>query len=211
MVADVTGAGGRDLVLTYSRLGHLALHGLPPRSTAPQKQATRYPALQAMLRVVTPGGHVITVPINYKVSQPHGRLGLMGVPATAALISLAHVSDLPGKQIFVQVGRLSSGTTAVAYSLYHGQLINSGAALAYGGDGGTRATFQCVAGNPQRLLQRTFELINVIHDPIYGQWKETTVSYAWRGPRLVGTGQSTVERDAAPRDSIGTGCMTGVT
>jgi hypothetical protein len=210
-VADVTGGGRRDLVLTYSRLSHLALHGLPPRSTARHKQATRYPALEAMLRVVTPDGHVDTVPIRYQIPQPPGRLGLIGDPSTAALISVAHVNDLRGKEIFVQVGQISSGSTAVAYSLYHGQLINSGAVLAYGGDGGTRATFQCVAGNPQRLLQRTFELINLIHDPIYGLWKETTDTYTWYGPRLVRTRQSAVKRRVAPRDSIGAGCMRGVT
>jgi hypothetical protein len=211
MVADVRGDGRRDLVLTYSRLRHFALHGLPPRSTAPHKDAALYPALQAMLRVVTPDGHMVTVPIHYQVPQPHGRLGLLYVPAAAALISVAHVNDLPGKEIFVQVGQISSGSTAVAYSLYRGQLINSGAVLAYGGDGGTRATFQCVAGNPQQLLQRTFELINVTHEPIYGLWKETTATYRWQGRRLVRTRQSTVKRDAAPRDSIGAGCTRGVT
>jgi hypothetical protein len=210
MVADATGNGRRDLVLTYSRLSHLALHGLPPRTTAPHKEATRYPARQAMLRVVTPDGHVTTVPIHYQVAQPHGRLGLLYVPTAAALISIAHVSDLPGKEIFVQVGHLSSGSTALAYSLYHGQLAASGVALAYGGDGGTRATFQCVAGNPQQLLQRTFELINVIHEPIYGLWKETTDTYGWHGSRLVRTGQSTVKRNAAPRDGIGAGCIRGI-
>ncbi len=163
-----------------------------------------------MLRLVTSDGQIISAPIHYKVAQPHGKLGLIDVPAAAALISIAHVNQLRGKEIFVQVGHISSGSTAVAYSLDHGQLVASGVVLGYGGDGGTRANFQCLAGNPARLLQHTYQLVQVIHDPMYGVWNETTVTYAWHGPRLVKIAQSTVNRRLSPRDTVGISCIKGI-
>jgi hypothetical protein len=205
-VADVSGNGRRDLILSYSRLSHVSLGGLPPRSRARGQVSKRYPAEQAMLRIVSPDGHVITTPIAYMTTPFDKTPAQLQKAGAAALISVAHVSDEPGKEIFLQTGQISSGSIALAYSLYHGRLVASGVVLAYGGDGGTRANFQCLTGNPPRLIQHRYELVQVIHDAIYGWWNETTTTYAWYGPRLVKVAQSTFKRRVSPSDSVGVGC-----
>lgn len=213
IVADVSGNGRRDLVLSYSRLSHLSLGGLPPRLRKPGRPIRRYPAEQAMLRIVTTGGRVITAPIEYMITPFHKTSAQLEKAQASVLISVAHVSDEPGKEIFLQTGQISSGTDALAYTLYHGRLVSSGVVLGYRGDGVTKATFQCLAGNPPRLVQYNYELsreIRVIHGEIYGWWDETTTTYAWHGPRLLKIAQRSVKRRVRPRESVGIGCMKGI-
>ena len=207
-VADVSGNGRPDLILSYSRLSHVSLP-MPRRLRRPH-QVKMYPAEQAMLRIVTPDGHVVTAPVEY-MTTPFNTTPAQLVKAQAsALISVAHVSDEPGKVIFLQTGEISSGTNALAYTLYHGRLVSSGVVLGYRGDGGTRASFQCLAGNPPRLVQHNYELIQIIRDSIYGWWNQTTTTYAWHGPRLVKTASSTHKRRVSPSDSVGVGCTKGI-
>jgi hypothetical protein len=212
----VFGDGRQDLVLSYSRLSHKALGGLPPRSREPGQDSRRYPAEQAMLRIVSPDGHMITTAIKYTTVPVNGTPAELDRAEAASLISVAHVSNDPGKQIFLQIYHISSGSTAVAYSVYQGHLISSGALLGYGGDSGAQAGFQCVAGNPPRLIQHTYELIrgikaigNTVH--IYGWWNVTTTTYAWHGPRLARLTQDTVKRRVIPSDTAGAGCTKGIT
>ena len=85
--------------------------------------------------------------------------------------------------------------------------------LSYGGDSATRTGFNCVAGNPPRLIERSFELIRgikLIDTVIYGIWKQTTVTYAWHGSRLVKIAQSTVKRRVLPTAGVGAGCIKGI-
>jgi hypothetical protein len=208
-VADVSGNGRRDLVLSYSLLSHVGLKS-PPRLHESGRSSERYLAKQAMLRVVSPDGHAVTARVKY-MTTPVGKFPAQLVKAQAsALISVTHASDEPGKVIFLQTGQISSGTNALAYSLYHGRLISSSVLLGYRGDGGTRANFQCLAGNPPRLVQHNYELIQIIHGYIYGWWNETTTTYAWHGPRLVNIASSTVKRRVSPSDSVGAGCAKGI-
>ena len=209
MVVDLSGNGRRDLVLIYSRLGKLRLQGLPPRREGSQQSATRYPAEQAMLRVVSADGHVSTAPIDFTTTPFNKAPAQLERAEAAALISVAHVGDGRGKEIFLQVQQISSGSTVVAYHLYRGRLIPSGVVLGYGGDGGTRAGFQCLSGNPPRVSLHNYELTRLIHEPIYGWWTETTTTYAWHGPRLVKIAQSIVKRPVSPRDNVGVGCRKG--
>jgi hypothetical protein len=210
MVADVSGTGHPELVMTYSRLSHVSFNS-PPRL---RKHARRYPAKQAMLRIVSPAGHMTTTPIGYSYVPVKGRAKLEKV-AAAALISVAHVSGEPGEQIFLQIGRISSGSTAAVYSLYRGRLLASGVPLGFGGDSGAQAGFQCVAGNPPRLIQHTYALIrgisaigNTVH--IYGWWNVTTTAYVWHGPRLNKFTQHTIKRRLLPSDTVGAGCTKGI-
>jgi hypothetical protein len=209
MVADLSGDRRRDLILVYSRLGHQRLRGLPPR-TIGRRDAARYPALQAMLRVLTPAGHLTTVAITYETT-PSGAAPAQPVrAAAAALLSIARVGSERGT-IFLQTGEISSGSTALAYSFHRGRLDPAGVALAYGGDAASQAGFQCVAGNPPRLIQRTYNLIRGIRTigdgtHIYGVWKVTMTRYGWYGPRLVRLGQSIATRRLTPRDTVGRGC-----
>jgi hypothetical protein len=209
-IVDLAGNGRRELVLIYSRLGKLRLQGLPPRQEGSRRSETRYPAEQAMLRVVSADGHVSTAPIEYRTTPFNKSPAQIDKADAAAIISVAHVGDEPGKEIFLQVQQISSGSTVVAYSLYRGRLIPSGVVLGYRGDGGTRASFQCPSGRPPRLIQHSYELTQVIHDPIYGWWNEITTTYAWHGPRLVKIAQSTLKRRVSPRDNIGVGCTKGI-
>jgi hypothetical protein len=208
-VADVSGSGRRDLVLSYSRLSHVGLKSLP-RLREPGRSSERYQAKQAMLRVVSPDGHIVTAPVEYMTTPFNKTPAQLEKAQASALISVAHVSDEPGKVIFLQTEQISSGTNALAYSLYHGRLVSSGVVLGYRGDGGTRASFQCLAGNPPQLVQHNYELTQVIHEQIYGWWNETTTTYAWHGPRLAKIASSTVKRRVSPRDSVGDGCTKGV-
>jgi hypothetical protein len=107
----------------------------------------------------SPDGHIVTAPIEYKTTPFKKTPARLDGAQAAALISVAHVGDEPGKEIFLQTGQISSGSLALAYSLHHGQLVASGAVLGYGGDGGTSANFQCLAGSPSRLVQHNYELI----------------------------------------------------
>ncbi len=211
--ADLAGNGRRYLVLIYSRLGRHALSGLPPRSTDPHQNVRLFPAGQAMLRVVTPVGRVVTTRLAYTTTQIKGADGPAARVRAAALVSIAHVNQDPGRVIFLQIGQISSGSTAVAYSLYHGRLISAGPFFGYGGDSATTGGFQCVAGNPPLFIQHGFQLIHGIngnHLPIYGWWKETTVTYAWHGPRLVQIAQDTTKRLVRPTSRVGLGCRNGI-
>jgi hypothetical protein len=153
-------------------------------------------ATRAILRVVLASGGGATARI-------HGA-------TTAALIAVAHVDDEPGDELFIQVSRISSGSTAVAYGFQDGRLVPAGVSLSYGGDSATKAGFDCLPGDPARLVQRTFELIG---PTIYAWWKETNVTYAWHGPRLVRTADHTFNRRGLPPTSqtdIGAGCTAGI-
>jgi hypothetical protein len=134
---------------------------------------------------------------------------ISGIKA-AAVDAVAHVSDDPGKEIFLEVQRISSGADAVAYGIHDGRLVAAGVTLSYGGDSATKADFDCLAGNPPRLIQRAYELIG---PTIYGAWHETDTVYAWRGPNLVQIGKRTFKRHGAVRienQGIGRGCIAGV-
>ncbi len=213
MVADVSGDGRRDLILSYSRLSHVSLGGPPPRSRTMHRSEKLYPAEQALLRIVSPDGHVTTAPIEFTTAPFNKTPAQLERAQAAALISVAHVGEEPGKEIFLGTGHISSGSTALAYSLYQGRLISSGVALGYRGDGTTKAAFRCLAGNPPRLIQHSYELIRgikLIHGTIYGWWQETTLIYSWHGPRLAKIAQTSFKRRGLPRESVGVGCIQGI-
>jgi hypothetical protein len=206
-VADVLGNGRPDLVLTYSLLSHVAL---TPRGGG----AERYEAKQSMLRVVTRNGRTITAPIEYRVG-PFGKTPAQLEKAqSAALISVAHVSDQPDGKIFLQTEHISSGSTGIVYTLDHSRLVSAGVLLGLGGDSVTQAGFQCLPGSPPRLLQHHFELSNpgikMVRGEIYGRWTEATVTYTWHGPKLVAIAHNTVKRLMRPSDGVGTGCTKGI-
>jgi hypothetical protein len=166
-----------------------------------------------MLRIVSPDRDVITAPITYRTAPAKKTPSQVERAAAAALISVADVSDEPGKTIFVQTGQLSSGSTALAYSLNHGQLVPAGVVLRYGGDSATKAGFQCVGANPPRIVAHSYDLtrgIKIIHGKIYGWWNEVTTTYVWRGIRLVKLAQRTLKRRVLPSDSVGDGCIKGI-
>lgn len=207
-VADVLGNGRSDLVLTYSLLSHVTM---TPRGGG----VKRYEAKQSMLRVVSRDGHSITAPIEYRVGPFRKSPAQIEKAQSAALISVAHVSDQPGDEIFLTTQHISSGSLALAYSLDHGRLVQSGVLLGLGGDSATQAGFQCLPGHPPRLLQHYFELNNpglkMVRGEIYGRWTETTVTYIWHGPKLVAIAHNTVKRLMRPSDGLGTGCTRGIT
>jgi hypothetical protein len=167
-----------------------------------------------MLRIVSPDGQVITTPIEYRTTPFKNVPAQLQKAQAAALISVAHISDLSGKEIFIQTGEISSGTLALAYSLFHGRLVSSGVVLGYRGDSGTQNGFQCLPGNPPLVVTHNYQLIGgptkVIHHTIYEWWNETTTTFAWHGPRLVKSAQSAARRLVAPNNRVGTGCLKGI-
>jgi hypothetical protein len=208
-VADLTGSDRADLVLIYSRLEPPALHGLPPRSSGkPHRVIYRYAARQAMLRIVTPTGQEITAPIESPAV--HGTANRVSV---ATLLAIAHVNSQPGREIFLQTGESSSGSDFVAYSLYRGRLISAGVGFNSGGDSADGNGFDCRPGNPARVIERNYQLIHglkVIHQMIYGQWKETITTLVWRGPRLAISSADAYRRRLLPKENIGAGCTKGI-
>jgi len=214
MDADAFGDGRPDLILTYSRLSHVALAASNSESNKSVHAVKLYGGEEAMLRVVRPDGQAITTPIEYWTTPFEKIPGHREKAQAAALISVAQVSELPGKELFVQTGEISSGTLALAYSLFHGRLVSSGVVLGYGGDSGTQNGFQCFAGNPPRLVTHDYQLIGgrvkVIHHVIHEWWNETTTTFAWHGPRLVKIAANTGRRLVAPNDRVGVGCLKGI-
>jgi len=208
-VADLTGNGRADLVLIYSRIAPPALHGLPPRSAGkPRRVINMYEASQAMLRIVTPSGQEITAPI-----ESPGVHGTVSHVSVAALLAIAHVNNQQGREIFLQTGQSSSGSDFLAYSLYRGRLISAGVGFASGGDSADGNGFDCMPGNPARVIERNYQLIHglkVVHQMIYGQWKETITTLVWRGPRLVTASADTYKRRLLPKENIGAGCTKGI-
>jgi hypothetical protein len=165
-----------------------------------------YQAKQAMLRVVGPQGVITTAAI------PANR----GGTTAAALLGIARVNDGSGKEIFLKIQQISSGATAVAYGLHDDHLIPAGAVVSYGGDSGAASGFDCFAGPPARMIQRSFLLTGpTIHGftKANGVWKETELTYVWHGSRLVKIAQSTVKLHGIPPASettVGAGCIKGV-
>jgi hypothetical protein len=133
-----------------------------------------------------------------------------GGTRAAAVDSIARVNDDPGDEIFLEVERISSGATGVAYGFHNERLVPAGVMFDYGGDSATKTDFNCLPGNPPRLIQHAYELIG---PTIYGWWQETDVTYAWHGPKLVPISRRTFKRRGAvtiSNQGIGHGCVTGV-
>ncbi len=190
--ADVAGDGRPDLIVLYSRLSHerAARLGLPAGLGA------MYVATATMVRVLRAGGG--------------GATARIGRAKAAAIVAVAHVNADAGDEIFLQVSQVSSGADAVVYGLQDGRLVAAGVTLAYGGDSATKAGFDCLPGDPARLVQRTFELIG---PTIHAWWRETDVTYAWQGPRLVKVAERTFKRLGLPpsrQTDVGAGCVSGI-
>lgn len=193
MSADVNGDGRPDLILVYSRLSRQHPSGYPGVAPSLRRE---FGAKAAFLKVVLADGTSVSTRIS-------------GASA-AAIDAVAHVNDDPGSEIFLEVGRISSGATGVAYGYHDGRLVPAGVMLAYGGDSAARADFDCLPGNPPRLIQRTYELIGAT---INGRWQETSTTYTWHGPRLVQTAERTFNRRGPVTIGnlgIGHGCTAGV-
>lgn len=194
-VANLTGNGGQDLLLIFSRLGHHPIS----RPGAPRGQRTVYPAQRAMLRVVTATGAMMTTAIN-------------GVRA-ADLFSLAHVNNQPGKEIFLQVQQISSGASYVAFSFNGSRLVSAGVGFGSGGDSADGNGFDCLPGNPPRVIERNYQLVHgikLVHQMTFGLWKEDISTLAWHGPRLVTISRQSFERRLLPKETVGVGCTTGI-
>ncbi len=193
MRADVDGDGRPDLILVYSRLSRQHPSDYPGIAASLRRQ---FVADAAFLKLVLADGTTVSARLRQT--------------RAAAIDSVAHVNDDPGSEIFLEVGRISSGASAVAYGYHDGQLLPAAVTLDYGGDSASRAGFDCLRGNPPRVVQRAYESLGPTLD---GWWQESEVTYAWRGPRLVKIGTRTFKRRgavAASDTSIGRGCTGGV-
>lgn len=191
--ADVNGDGRPDLILVYSRLG--SKHPSGYVGGPPPTLRRDFVAEAAFLKVVFANGTSVSARLRTRA---------------AAIDAIAHVSGGSAHEIFLEVGRFSSGATGAAYGYDKGRLVSAGVALGYGGDSATQAGFNCLPGKPPRLIQHTFELIG---PTMNGWWRETKTTYVWRGPKLVQTSKRTFKRRgavSATATGIGHGCISGV-
>ena len=195
--ADINGDGRPDLVIVYSRLSKQTVPGYPGE---PPSMKREFEAQAAFLKVVLADGTSVTTRIN----------GGNGAKA-AAVDAVAHVNADPGDEIFLEVARISSGATGVAYGFHDGALVPAGVFLSYNGDSGVEAAFNCVSGNPPRLIQRYFAFIGP--NEFTRSWREHEVVYAWHGPKLLRLSVHSFKRLVALKSSetrIGRGCIRGV-
>ncbi|MGD0981910.1 MAG: hypothetical protein ABR946_10595 [Solirubrobacteraceae bacterium] len=190
MRADIDGDGRSDLVIAYSRLS-----GQHPNwfegSTPPSLRHDFVPQA-AFLKIAFASGGSVTVRIPQTT--------------TTWIDSIARVNKNSGGEIILELGRASSGLTMTAYGYQDGRLIPAGVTLDAGGDSADGAGFTCVAGNPTRLIQRTYALIG---PTIYAWWRETQITYTWHGSRLVQSAKQTFNRYgplSKSDTSIGHGC-----
>jgi hypothetical protein len=195
--ADVNADGRPDLIIVYSRLSRQHPSGYV--GGTPPSLRHDFVAEAAFLKVVLSNGTSVSTRIT----------GTRETGA-AAIDAVAHVNDDPGKEIFLEVERISSGATVVAYGFHNARLIPAGVMLEYGGDSASKTDFDCLPGNPPHLIQRAYELIG---PTIYGWWRETSVTYAWHGPKLAQITRRTFKRRGAVTISnmgIGQGCIAGI-
>ena len=191
--ADVDGDGRPDLILVYSRVGVKPVGRSIPGLTAGWRD--RHHAEQAFLKVVRRSGATVQTRIPAQ---------------SAAVVGVVRVAGDPGAELLLQTGEISSGSWAVAFGFDHGRLVPAGVTLDYGGDSATKAGFECLAGRRPGIVQRSFELLG---STISGSWKETVVSYAWHGPRLVRVAKRTFTRGGQPparQTRVGSGCLGGI-
>lgn len=197
MRADMTGDGRADLVIVYSRLNHRSA----AYPGAPAQWRHYFGASDATLEVVLPGGREIATRLT---TTYRGRTDPIHV---ATIIAAKHVSDHPGAEIFLEIGQISSGSTAAAYGLESGRLAPAGVLLAYGGDSTSQAGFNCrTTTNPPELIQRVFAFGA---RGTRARWQETQITYVWHGLRL-----RKVEEDTSGRSGnlpigdieVGRGC-----
>jgi hypothetical protein len=181
--ADVAGDGHLDLVLLYARLGKRPVFD------------SMYPALDYTLLVVLPTGRQASTQIRHLVVSP----------PVMSVIRYGEVRRSPGAALFVQVGRISSGSFVEAYTLRADRLTNAGPTLSYGGDSATQTGFACERG---AIIQHQFELEGPLPR---GPWKRTDITYAWHAQRLrrVRTQSSTFHGALPARlTTPGLGCGT---
>lgn len=179
---DVDGDGRRDLVMLYATLTH-------------QGYGNRYLPRAFTLEVILAGGDTV-------------RVALPRPESNASLIEYGNVNDWPGAELFIQVGRISSGSWADVYTFRGGRLIREGVTLAYGGDSATRAGFTCQRRTISTIVQHTFLLGN---SGERGRWQRTDTTYVWHGPRLRRAGSETSTWHGLPplnATGLGVGCGT---
>ena len=191
--ADVDGDGRPDLVLVYSRLS--SRHPSGYVGGVPASLQHDFMAEAAFLKIVLADGA--------------GASRRIAGTRAAAIDAIAHVNRNPGREIFLEVARISSGATAAAYGLDAGRLVSAGPLLSYGGDSASKAGFDCRGRTRPHLIQRTFELIG---STVTGPWRQTDTTYVWRGPRLVEKSSRTFTRLGAAANlvGVGNGCVAGI-
>lgn len=195
-LADVNGDGRPDLVIAYSSLSH---HRPSTYPGEPPRVKRDFDAQAAFLKVVLSDGTSVTIRVH----------GTKTTRATG-IDAVAHVGSEPGDEVFLEVERVSSGATLVAYGFHNGRLVPAGVFLGWGGDSGAAAGFDC-GGHPPRLIQRSYLFVGP--NEFTRSWRETDVVYAWHGLKLVRVGSHRLKRLVKLRNGdtrIGSGCIHGV-
>ena len=175
--ADVDGDGRRDLILLYARLGR-------------QRFAGWFIPTSFVLEVVRASGGVLTVRVPHLEND--------------VIIRARNVNDLPGAEIFVREGRISSRSFAGVYA-FDGRRLHRAGEFTYGGDSAQRYGFVCHPGDPATITQYAFLLEQ---GPIAtGRWHGTVTTYQWQRSELRRTAmRTTVKRGFPPEQLQGVHC-----
>lgn len=135
------------------------------------------------------------------------RARLRRAESNPVILLIGRSTALQGVKVFIETGHISSGSSAVVYSLWRGRLVPAGVTLSFGRDSAQAATFQCQTGHPPTVVQRSWVLERGGEN---GWWRRRVTTFAWHGPRLARTGQASALRRGLPAPRApGRGCVPG--
>jgi hypothetical protein len=168
--ADVDGDGRPDLILLYANLG-------------PNNSGTGFVPRGFTLKVVRASGGVLTARVPHLEND--------------TILRVRNVNGRPGAEIFIQEGRISSGSFAGVYTFDGRRLLRAGG-FTYGGDSGQRYGFVCRPGRAATITQYAFLLEQ---GPIAtGRWQRTITTHEWHGAQLQRAATTTTTQLGAPPD-----------
>jgi hypothetical protein len=115
--------------------------------------------------------------------SPQGTTTKITVPRSGMNMTIArlrNVNGVPGVEIFVHEGHVTTEELMGVYAL-DGHSLRRAARLPYGGeDAGIRFGFTCHTASPASIVEHKFEE----QAPFKGVWKRTDTTYQWVGASL---------------------------
>jgi hypothetical protein len=152
--ADIDGDGRPDAAILYATL---ATHRLGNAGYAPR-------AFWLVVRRAS-GGEL--------------RLRIRPTVSNQFFLQHGNLNGVPGAELIVQTGRISSSTDAVIYTDAGGRLRRERPVLDFSGDSISKGGFTCSTGAHSEVVQHVYEQLGQTSPR-----RDTRTTYAWRGATL---------------------------